>query len=83
MTTNELAIKEIGLAQEQADFFANDPMAKKVWSDDERADIIAFWNRQIELWKERQGTCDHDCNGCDRRVVTGDEEHCLNGEDMR
>jgi len=28
------------------------------------------------------GKCDHDCKDCDSRKVTGDEEHCLAGEEM-
>jgi len=34
---------------------------------------------------ERQAeseTCDHDCVDCDSREVVGDEEHCLQGEEM-
>jgi len=27
-------------------------------------------------------TCSHDCKDCDSRVVVGDEEHCLQGEEM-
>ena len=27
-------------------------------------------------------TCSHDCKDCDSREVAGDEEHCLQGEEM-
>ena len=29
------------------------------------------------------GTCSHDCVDCDSREVVGDEEHCLQGEEMK
>ena len=28
-------------------------------------------------------TCSHDCKDCDSREVAGDEEHCLQGEEMK
>ena len=28
-------------------------------------------------------TCGHDCKDCDQRHVAGDEEHCLQGEEMK
>jgi len=34
--------------------------------------------RQIE----ENEKCSHDCKDCDSRKVTGDEEHCLAGEEM-
>ena len=29
------------------------------------------------------GKCDHDCKDCDQRHVVGDEEYCLQGEEMK
>jgi hypothetical protein len=60
-----------GIQEILHNFFASD-MDKRKWLENVTVDNLA-----------KLRGCSHDCKDCDSREVAGDEEHCLQGEEMK
>ena len=43
---------------------------------------VTTLNRLNQALESIKNKCSHDCKDCDSREVVGDEEHCLQGEEM-
>jgi hypothetical protein len=73
----------LDLAQEKVEYFKNNPQARKIWTDEECEKLIDCWQDNVIFYKKLLAEhCDHDCKDCKDRIVVGDEEHCLQGEEM-
>jgi hypothetical protein len=60
-----------GIKEILHNFFASD-MDKRKWLENVTVDNLA-----------KLRGCSHDCKDCDSREVVVDDEHCLQGEEMR
>jgi hypothetical protein len=59
----------------------HDQRVQKILDDSAQRQSLTF--DAIVKQKEENETCSHDCKDCDSREVAGDEEHCLQGEEMK
>jgi hypothetical protein len=62
---------------------------KQISSIDDKIGIIEIRNKvqqcifSVIRFFRSEDKCSHDCKDCDSREIVGDEEHCLQGEEMK
>jgi len=78
-----------GIQEILNNFFIKTPFDNQAWlkrrtvkdiEHDQRVQKILDESAQRQRESE---TCDHDCKDCDSREVVGDEEYCLQGEEIK